>query len=277
MERERYSAGQILRVLRHQRGLTLKQAAVSLHTSAPVLSRKERDSDAIERQDIRLAVRSYQLSAWEAYQLWTAAGFNPEPSAPAERSHDARDLAEALLPGIAFPAFIGDTLGYVRAWNQDIEAIWSTSQSLVERRRPHIVDDLFSPRLRARLGQRWDAYVAQSLKIFYHKTLRVAHEPAFRALLDELNDRHGAEFVRRWNAAQDRRNGHTALPQAGLGGAVVVHDSPFGVIEYLLTQCVFQVPQEYELLMYVPLGEANQERYQRFKATVGGPKLYYSF
>lgn len=271
MERERYTAGQILRTLRHQRGLTLKQAAAVLHTSAPVLSRKERDGDAIERQDIRLAVKSYDLSAWEAYQLWTAAGFLPEQQQAAERAYDLRELAEALLPEIAFPACIMDVLGYLRAWNQGIEAIWAPSQG--EARRTHIVDDLFSARLRGRLGARWEAYVAQSLKIFYHKTLRIATQPAFRALLDELHRRHGDEFVRKWNEAQKGGNG---LHQPDVGGALAVHESPCGAIEYLLMQCALQLPQDYELLMYVPFGAASQERYRQFKAMLGASRIYFS-
>jgi transcriptional regulator with XRE-family HTH domain len=42
-------AGQMLRQLRKQRQLTQTQAALLLHTSTPVLSRKERGLDSIER------------------------------------------------------------------------------------------------------------------------------------------------------------------------------------------------------------------------------------
>jgi transcriptional regulator with XRE-family HTH domain len=270
MERERITAGQVLRNLRQQRGLTLKQAAAALHTSAPVLSRKERGEDAIERHDIRLAVRSFHLTPWEAYELWTSAGFIPEPALPLERAYDQRELAQALLPNIAFPAFIVDVFGYIGAWNQGIEAIWAPSQA--ESPRIHVVDDLFSARLRARLGARWEPYVARSLKIFYHKTLRVANQPAFKALLEELYARHGEEFVRKWNEAQ---NGIGSALPSDISGTIVVHESPVGLIEYLVTQSVFQLPQEYELIVYVPFGADNQERYRMFKATMGEHRLYF--
>ena len=267
-------AGQMLRKLRHQRGLTLKQAAAALNTSPPVLSRKERGEDVIERQDIRFAVKSYQLTAWEAYELWTAAGFIPELSLISEHIYNLHEQTELLLQNIAFPAFVMDSLGYIRAWNQDIEAIWAPSAAQQGRHRLHIIDDLFSPRLRERLGPGWEAYVSQSLKIFYHKTLRIANEPEFRALIETLHARHGAEFVRKWNEAQNGR-GDPLAPDAG--ATIVVHDSPSGPIEYLVMQTLFQLPQQYELITYVPFGDANQERYRHFKATIGPNRLYFSF
>jgi transcriptional regulator with XRE-family HTH domain len=273
MERERVAAGQVLRHLRHRRGLTLKQAAEGLHTSAPVLSRKERGEDTIERHDIRLAVRSFQLSPWEAYELWTSAGFLPEPGLPLEPASDLQSLAERLLPHIAFPAFIMDSLGYLRAWNQDFEAIWEPSRA--ERAPVHLVDDLFSQRQRQRLGDLWEGYAAQTLKIFYRKTLRVASDPAFRALLDDLHSRHGDEFVQKWNQAQQTSAG---LPLASeVGGTVVLHDSPFESIEFLIVQSIFQLPQEYDLIVYVPFGGANHDRYRQAKASVVPNRLYVGF
>ena len=267
------AAGHLLRKLRHQRGLTLKLAAAALNTSSPVLSRKERGEDVVERQDIRFAIKSYQLTAWEAYELWTAAGFLPEPSPISEHADDLHEQTEALLQNIAFPAFVMDSLGYIRAWNQGIEAIWAPSSAQASAGRLHIIDDLFSARLRERLGEAWEAYVAQSLKIFYHKTLRIANDPEFRMLMETLHARHGAEFVRKWNEAQSGGNG-LATPDAA--PTIVVHDSPFGPIQYLVMQTLFQLPQQYELITYIPFDAANQERYQRFKAAIGPNKLYFN-
>lgn len=268
------AAGYLLRKLRHQRGLTLKLAAAALNTSPPVLSRKERGEDVVERQDIRFAVKSYQLTAWEAYELWTAAGFLPEPTPISERIHNLHEQTEALLQNIAFPAFVMDSLGYIRAWNQGIEAIWAPSSAQGGPQSLHIIDDLFSARLRERLGHGWEAYVAQSLKIFYHKVLRIANDPEFRMLMETLHVRHGAEFARKWNEAQSSSNG---IASADSGPTIVVHDSQFGPIQYLVMQTVFQLPQHYELITYVPSDAANQERYQQFKATMGANRLYFNF
>lgn len=269
-----FSPGQILRRLRKQRGLTLKEAATLLNSSAPVLSRKERGQEAVERLDIRLAIAAYELSPWEAYTLWTEAGFIPEPTLPPAQQYDLRQFAESLLLRVAFPAFILDTLGFVRAWNQGIEAIWRPSESQNER--IHIIDDLFSPRLRQHLAERWDPYVVQAMKVFYHKTLRVANDPAFRDLIGHMIRAHGADFVAKWNQAQESASGPPPLPPIDMGATVVPYDSPCGPIDYLVMQTTFHFPQEHDLIMYVPYGKPSQERFEQLKATLGGNRLYFS-
>ncbi len=266
------TAGQVLRRLRKQRNLTLTQAARQLGTSTPVLSRKERGQDEIKRIDIRAAITVYQLSPWEAYELWIASGFIPEPTLPVARNYDLYELAETLLPHIPFPAFIMNVPGYILAWNQEIEAIWSLSLS--ENKQVHIIDELFSERIRQLLGIRWEQYVSQALKVFYNKTFRIANDPTLRHLLDHLCRRHGETFIRKWNEAQSAYAVDAKLSPLDMGATVVMHDSPYGMIDYLVMHMTFQFPQEYEVTMYVPFGAQNQKRYQRFKATMGPGRLY---
>lgn len=139
-----------------------------------------------------------------------------------------------------------------------------------------ILDDLFSPRLRQFLGERWDQYVLHAVQVFYHKTVRVANDPSFRDLLDSLCRRHGEEFIRKWNEAQSDDGSQDTLPPVDVGGTIVPHDSPYGMIEYLVMQTIFRFPYEYELIMYVPLGTENQQRYQKFKGTMNGNTIYFS-
>ena len=117
----------LFRELREQRNLTLRSAARLLHTSAPVLSRKERGQVAIERRDIELAIAGYGLDPWETFMLWTAAGFAPSAARRRVSAEHVRQVAGQLLGAISFPAFLTDALLFVRAWNQGIEAIWRPS------------------------------------------------------------------------------------------------------------------------------------------------------
>lgn len=267
------AVGTLLRKLRQQRKLTLKQAAARLNTSAPVLSRKERGADEVERLDIRLAITGYCLTPWEAYALWTEAGFIPEPMQPPARTYNLRDFAETLLLNLPFPAFIQDILGYVVAWNEGIEAIWLPSQT--ESPRLHIIDELFTARVRVYLGEHWDAYILRALKVFYHKTLSISNDPTFRELLAYLSRRHPDVFVAKWNLAQTTTEGPLEPPAIEMGSTIVPHASPYGLIDYLVMQSAFQFPPEYELIMYVPFGKENQERYEQFKATMGPNRLYF--
>ncbi len=266
------SAGQLLRRLREQRNLTQQHAAKLLSTSSPVLSRKERDQDEIEREDIRLAIQAYDLSPWEAYELWLAAGFIPEPTLPAARQYDLRAFAETLLPNLPFPAFIADVLGYIKAWNQGIEAIWGASQA--EGTQIHVLRDLFSARVREKLGARWQPYILQALRFFRLKTTRFANDPQFRTLIQSLKTQYGEEFEALWNEAQ--ATGDTPLlPPVDAGGTIVQYESEHGLINYLVVQAALQFPQAHELTLYVPFAAEDYARYQRFQAEMGEGKLYF--
>lgn len=265
-------AGRLLRRLRKGRNLILRDAARRLNMSAPALSRKERGQERIERRDIAEAVRGYELSPWEAYTLWTSAGFIPEPTVPPQREYDLRTFAETLFPSLPFPAFIMDVLGYVVAWNEGIEMIWRPSQAGPGR--IHLIEDLFSPRLRERLGERWEPYVRQSLAVFYHKTLPVANDPEFLALIDRLARTYREDFTRLWGAARQNSDASLPLPPIDMGTAVVSYDSALGMIEYLVLQSVVQFPQTYELIVYMPYGDANNERYRLLRERMPQNRAY---
>ncbi len=263
----------MIRQLRQQRKLTLAQAATMMRTSAPMLSRKERGQDTVERTDIRRAIEAFQLTPWQTYELWMAAGFIPEPTLPQPRPYDLRELAEKLLPHIPCPAFIIDELWYIWAWNQGIEEIWQMSQA--DNRYLHVLDDLFSHRVRQLLGTEWDQYSLQAMRLFYTKTIRISNDPAFRELLTYLVERHGDTFVDKWNTMQRGEHQHEALPPVDIGGTIVTHNSPLGPITYIATQALFHFPQTYELVMYVPFGVANQLRYQQFHTTMNPSQIYF--
>jgi len=267
------ATGKMIRQLRRQRGLTLARAAAIMRTSAPVLSRKERGQDNIERTDIRRAIEAFQLTPWEAYELWLAAGFIPEPTLEPPRTCDLHELAEAFLPHLPCPAFIIDELWYVWAWNQGIEEIWQVSQA--ESDYLHVLDDLFSERVRGLLREEWDRYIMQAMRVFYNKTIRISNDPAFQQVLANLVERHGDAFKEKWNIMQSGEFVDESLPPVDMGGTIVTHNSSLGPIEYIVMQALFHFPQSYELVMYVPFGIANQSRYQQFRATMVSPNQLY--
>jgi len=261
-------AGRMLRTLRQQRGLTLKQAASRLQTSAPVLSRKERGQDAIERQDIQLAIVVYQLDPWEGYALWVVAGFMPE-QAPPNSSADLHTVAEMLLTNLLFPAFINDGLGYLHAWNQPIETLWAPSQTGTAR--IHLLDCLFSTYVRNKLGELWASCIGHALHVFHHKTMHMAGEPEFHALIYALATKYGEVFIAKWHEA--RQNNNTPMATDGL---IVQCASPVGPIDYLVLQTTFQTSPPNELIVYMPWGAENQARDEQFRSQLGVNRVYFS-
>lgn len=244
----------LFRELREQRNLTQREAARLLHTSAPVLSRKERGQVPIERRDVELAIAGYGLDPWETFLLWSATGFTPSATRQAVSTDQVRQVARHVLGTIAFPAFLTDDLLFVRAWNQGIEAIWRPSAA------PgpiHIVDDLFSARIRQKMGAEWEPYVLRALRIFRTQTWPVATDPRFLALLDSFEATHGAQFVEMWNRTQaEAQQAHDDLAPV-----IVRHDSTHGPIDYLVLQATWATPGPWMLSTYLPLGPDNLARY----------------
>ncbi len=273
MPEDHHAAGMLLRQLRLQRGLSLRQASRLLLTSPAALSRKERGIEVVSRHDVSAAIKAYRLTLWEAYDLWTTAGYLPEPARLPARSVEFCAFAQTLLARIVFPAFILDTLGYMMAWNEGIETIWQPSQAGTSR--IHLVADLFAPRNRTRLGVRWEPYVLEALRVFYHRTRFIAHDPAFHALLAELQAQHGAEFGRLWEEAQRRAVGDASLTPIDLNVVTVTYDSPEGLIEYLVLRSMVQLPQPYELHVYVPFGHESEQRYRRLYTLAGSQCVYF--
>lgn len=269
------SAGEMMRLLRRRRNLTLAQAARLLLTSSPVLSRKERGAAPLERSDLQAAIGAYALDPWESYQLITAAGFLPGSFALTDSSGGLRRFAESILANLTYPAFITDELMYIRAWNQPIHAIWTPN---LDGRPLHLLDDLFSGRVRAKMGDGWHAYMERALRIFQLKTLHVRPRADYAQLLRELGRKHGPDFARVWAAAdiltQEAVAGQVA--RTGTETVIVRHDSPAGMIDYLVAEATWHFPQPYSLSVYVPYGAANTARFAEFLARMGPNELYFA-
>jgi transcriptional regulator with XRE-family HTH domain len=266
------TAGEMLRALRRRRNLTLAQAARLLHTSAPVLSRKERGG-ALERADLHAAIDAYELDPWESYQLITAAGFLPGSFSLTDGSGSVRRFAESVLANIVYPAFITDELVYVRAWNQPMQIIYSLA---ADGRPVHLIDILFSETVRTRLGASWTAYSGQAVRIFQLKTLNVRPRADYARLIQAYETKYGPEFTSIWESADAvTQMTVTGLsPQTGIETVTVHHESPLGAIDYLVTNAAWHFPQPYELNVYVPYGAANAVRYADFGASLGTGSIY---
>ncbi|MDW8392501.1 MAG: hypothetical protein RMK84_20525, partial [Oscillochloridaceae bacterium] len=126
----------------------------------------------------------------------------------------------------------------------------------------------------AKPGALWEPYVLQALQVFYRRTRLIAHDPRFRALLAELQAQD-ADVALLWEEAQRRAIGVAPVPLIERTVVVVPHDSPEGSIDYLVLQSVAQLPQPYELFVYVPFERESAQRYERFRAAMGLPRVYF--
>jgi transcriptional regulator with XRE-family HTH domain len=269
------ATGQLLRELRAQRGLTLQAAEERMHCSAASLSRKERGEVEITREDIRRAIRAYGLNPSEALRLWSTAGLLPEPVTTSPLpGYDIRDLAEALLPGLNFPALIVDEWGYVRAWNQAMEELWSITRLGLPG--PHIVDIAYSDQARERLGELWETRMWLVVNYFYRRTLPRSADPALAVILAELEERWGEKFICTWHEVHDEEAMRKHLGGASIGAMLNPHPSPFGVIDFLVVNGRFHFPQPYELSINIPSGAESQERYRQFRELIGEDRLYFA-
>jgi transcriptional regulator with XRE-family HTH domain len=269
------ATGRMLRKLRLKRGLTLQAAEERLHCSAASLSRKERGEVEITREDIRRVIKAYGLNSGEAQCLWSAAGLLPEPVGTTPLpSYDIRELAEALLPGMNFPALIVDQWGYVRAWNQAMEELWSITRLALPK--PHVVDIVCAEQARERLGELWESRVWLVVNYFYRRTLPLSADPAFATILSDLEARWGEMFIRMWREVHDDQAMHKHLGGGSKGAVLNAHPSPFGVIDFLVVNGRFHFPQPYELSINIPSGAESQERYRKFRELIGEDHLYFA-
>lgn len=267
------SGGAMLRQLRKKRHLTLQHVASRFSTSVASLSRKERGVEVVNRQDIRNAVRVYQLPPAEAAELWAAAGLLPDPPVNAPAQIDLESFAGPLLINLLFPAFVVDALGYIRAWNQPYEHIWQLDGQ--SQRPHHVISNVFSVRFRAMLGDEWHQSASTFVNSFYRDTLTNSGHPNYAPMIRMLEQRHGSDFIRMWNEASHKAA--AAVPNAfpKLNGMRVVYGNDGHDIEYLLMQSSFNVTTSYVLLIQVPFGLENQIRYEALAAGMGPPHVYF--
>jgi transcriptional regulator with XRE-family HTH domain len=258
-----------VRELRRQRGLTLEQLAAAIGTSIPVLSRKERGAQPLERKDVRALVEQFGLAPHEAHELWTVAGFVPEISYPHSHASNSYEFAEALLLGVPYPACVLSFPGYLLAWNHEFELLWNPSRLALKPL--HALDLLLSADVPPEMADAWEHTTRQVLGLFYRRLARRAHEPLTRSLLASLSARYGARFETRWQAFQ---RGSAAPPTGAAEALLVPLHSSWGVLRFLALRGLAATPRDDELITLVPFGADSHERYQQARATVPVGRLY---
>jgi transcriptional regulator with XRE-family HTH domain len=275
------SPGETLRWLRHRRGLTLEQAARLLHTSAPVLSRKERGAATLSHDEVQAVITAFRLDARESYILVTGAGFLPA-AFPSSGSINVQDVATTLLPHIAFPALIVDELLYLRAWNHCAQTIFELPGDGVSA--VHPINLFFAPKLRERMGDAWQTYADDGLRTIQERTLTVRRRAAYQRMLDNFAQTYGPLFTERWEAvrllnldspitpvpqpAEPTPDGSNTPPE-DLANFLYRYPTAAGVIEFLLTRAALDTGQRYELNVYLPYGRENSARYDQLRAQLG--------
>lgn len=262
------SPGTILRRLRLQNNKTLKAAAAPMGLSTAALSRLERGSRAVERSDIEAAIAVYNLSPWDSYLLYNAAGIVPDTMIDLS-DRDFVEHGAEFLRCSAMPALIVDRYGYYRAWNGLLQSMWNLPLEWST----HWLDDLFSQAVRETLGGNWRKHALHILNAYYVRTLTTARETDYGHLLTLLAERLGEEFVKLWNEALV-----TPAPR-DMSGALSLnivghYNTPVGVIDYAMASIVLNVPTLMGLWIFVPTDVENMERHIALLRQVGHGTVY---
>lgn len=255
------SVGEKLRLLRRNRGLTLQDTCVSLNISPPTLSRIERGEKEIDRQTLQSATQAYQLTPWEAYDLWTTAGMVPDlPGQSTTPAINMQTFAQSLLHAIPYPACLLDAMGYIQAWNHQLAHIHILPSA---RSQPiHLMDGVFAEQTRQELDLLWDQYAWRMVGFFYHRTLPIARQTSFLALINTLAKRYGTAFLSRWREVQ--RIGCT--PHESNQPYIIPCLTQEGIIEFLMMRSIIHVPADHDLITLIPMNAISRERYQRYCA-----------
>jgi hypothetical protein len=180
---------------------------------------------------------------------------------------------EYLLHDLALPTLVLDTLCYIRAWTQEIEALGLLGPGASTDDRLHIIDCLFSATLRDTLGSHWDSLTTQFIRIFYQRTLRVANDPTFRDLLQHLHRQYGEPFLSKWNRAYDEGPER----ETGLSPTLPTFQqhSDYGIIRYILAHRSFAHPLSYQMITCIPYDAHSLAHYQQLYAATDARKIYY--
>jgi hypothetical protein len=267
------TAGQTLRRLRRRQGMTLAQMSTAVGISVPVLSRKERDKQALERSDIRTIIERFHLGRCEAYELWTMAGFVPEPHSLPMHTTDPHDYAEHHLLPMPFPACLLCEYGYVLAWNEPLEGIWHTSALPV---RPlHVLDLVFRVRVSPENMDQWDVLARQMMRLFHQRVPHLPDPAQFEHLLTTLYRRYGEAFGARWHALHAGSYAASHQPEASASEMLVEQHSHAGTITYIILHGTTLTPQDFELLVLVPFGTESLSRYQQMIVDSAAHGLYF--
>jgi transcriptional regulator with XRE-family HTH domain len=250
--------------------MTLEQVATAIGISIPVLSRKERGAQPLERKDVRALVEQFGLAPHEAHELWTIAGFVPEVSYPTRPPGNPYDYAEALLSQVPYPACVLSFPGYLLAWNHEFETLWQPSRLAFKPL--HALDLLLAAAGPPDLAERWEQTTRQVFGLFYQRLARYAHEPPTRRLLASLSARYGAAFDERWQAHQ---RGNAATPAAERADVLLVpQQSPSGALTFLALRGLASATHDDELITLIPFGIESEERYRQVRAAVSESRVY---
>lgn len=261
------NAGAFLRRMRKARRLTLKQVELCSLRSTSVLSRLERNERSVSRDDCLVLSKCLRLTSYETHSLFFMAGYLPE----AQHAHsdaELRKTALGLLGDFRFPAVLMDTAGYLYAWNSVIEAVVRPAHD----RPVHVLDDLFSPRLRAKLGEQWRHSVTRAIWIFLQRFVATGNEQAYAAALQHMERTHGVESIALLNEAQKME----APDSAGVAqlGLLFEHDSSLGPVRYISAQLLPHTNAGLELHMFLPIDADNTRRFDLFSASLGANTIY---
>jgi hypothetical protein len=80
--------------------------------------------------------------------------------------------------------------------------------------------------------------------------------------------------VTKWNQAQNEEYISRQMVFAGSGASIIAHNTRYGSIQYVTTINSSAVPHGYEFVIYVPVNAESQQRYQKFRSTMGGSTIY---
>ncbi len=255
--------GEMLRRIRLQRNLTLRVASDRLGVSASSLSRLERDMRVVERADVAAAIRGYQLSAWETFQLESAAKLAPTPLPKIDDEAAWRVLTEHLRV-LTVPAYVVDGHNLIRAWNGQAQALLELPAQSAPM---NPLEMLFSPRMRTLLGETWHETVVLACRQYYLRTLHVAGEGRLRKSVGDVARKYGSVFTEVWDKALETSREPDTASVEQINTVIKVY-TPVGVIEYLLLELARHTLLSLDLHVLVPLGEQSMRRHREAVAGV---------
>jgi transcriptional regulator with XRE-family HTH domain len=263
--------GAFLRSLRKLRGLTLEVSAERLGMTTSTLSRLERGERGPTREELGAAARVFELNEWEAYLLYTRAGFAPDV-VPIVETAQIRRSGMAVLSQLSYPAGILDGLGYWLGWNGALQHLFDLPLG----ERLHLMDTWFSQRAREQAGDQWRQYVVCRMWLLYQRSLAVWREPAFQSMLSRMQAKYGADFVNAWNAAVASKG------QTPCGGSPQDMETVFmrvttavGQIDYLVTHAMMRSQSMMDIFVYAPYGPENEERHRMYRQMVDCQEVYW--
>lgn len=260
--------GDWLRCFRHRvtdedgAPISLEKLGMALGVSTRTLSRWENDYAQPSPRDLRNFVKYLRLSGFQTaflYRTFTTMG----PDAPTPDPRVFFDRAAPLLRA-DMPAYLLDTLFYVRGWNSFADELDFLGDS---RQAPsHFVKRALSFDLKlAGEGGRSEALGPHMLQTMWLETARHCGSAGYMRMVDELSDLEG--FPELWTGLALDESA-SALP-----GAPLDFSNDKGRFRLFTSKVPF--PPFYYLLQFAPMDDCAWENVSRLRL-VGPPTPYYS-